>query len=333
MFERIEREDVLRVVKQHGPIIPLDIKRKLGKGETTMIGAVLSELAHHKRVAITHLKRGSSPFYYDPNNPASLENVGQYLGEKDRRTFDLLKEKRSLDTTTLEPLTRVSLGNIPDFSRSFHHVINGENRLCYRYFLTSEDDARKMLGEKETDVEPEVRPQVVEKSAQVARQSESKKVVEGSEEAQSMQKQSSSNTSPKSEEPKKAKPIKKKSKERDKTLSESFSNEIKTDDAFLKRIVRYCNAKNLIIQENEIVRKEQEIDLVLLIPTPVGKMQYYCKAKSKKKSNDGDVASALLAGQMRRLPTIYLTTGEVTKKAKEMTQKELKGVLIKEIKP
>ena len=42
-------------------------------------------------------------------------------------------------------------------------------------------------------------------------------------------------------------------------------------------------------------------------------------------------AGALLTGQRKQLPTIYLTTGEVTKKAKELP--ELAGVIIKEIKP
>ena len=67
------------------------------------------------------------------------------------------------------------------------------------------------------------------------------------------------------------------------------------------------------------------------MPTPVGKIEYYCKAKAKKKSNDGDLASAKLQGQSKNLPVIYLTTGEITKKAKEKLQSDFKGLVVKEL--
>jgi hypothetical protein len=292
MYERIEREDVLRVLKTWGALQPLEVKRKLGKGESTMIGAVLSELAHNKRVAISKIKRGSSPFYYDPENPAALEKVAQYLGEKDKRTFDLLHKARVIDPEIVDPLTRVSLGNIHDYSFAFEH----EGKKYYRYFLTSEAEAKELLkpkAPKPTPTEPP-KPSALKTSTP---------------------KPSTQKSTP---------------NQVQKTLKKT-SNTTDIDDDFLKRVIRYCNNKNLVIESTEVVRKKQEIDLVVIVPTAVGKVSYFCKAKSKKKSNDGDVAGALLAAQRQQLPAMYLTTGEVTKKAKEMP--ELKGVLIKEIKP
>lgn len=297
MYERVEREDVVRALSTWGPLQPLEVRRKLGKGETTMIGAVLSELAHHKRVAITKMKRGSSPFYYLPDKVAGLERVAQYLGEKDKRTYDLLKEKRVIDPATVDPLTRVSLGNIPDFSKPFEH----DGKEYYRYFLTSEDEAKELL-------KPKPAPQPAPKPAPKATPAKEQKKPEKT-------------------------PRKKTKKSVEPTGQQTLktNNDVDADDEFLKRVVRYCNNKKLVIISHDIIRKKQEIDLVVTVPTAVGKINYFCKAKSKKKSNDGDVAGALLAAQRHQLPAMYLTTGEVTKKAKEMP--ELKGVLIKEIKP
>jgi len=41
------------------------------------------------------------------------------------------------------------------------------------------------------------------------------------------------------------------------------------------------------------------------------------KAKKKKKSNDGDLASTILAAKKHLLPALYVTTGTVTKKARQ----------------
>ena len=326
MFERIEREDVMRVIRQYGPLQPLEVKRKLGKGETTMIGAVLSELAHNNRVAITDMKRGSSPFYYDPSNPASLERVAEYLGEKDRRTYALLKEKKVIYASTVEPLTRVSLANIKDFSKPFRYVIDGEERLFFRYFLVSEEDATKMVAEA---LKPQPEQKTVTKP--VPAQVEQAKNVEDASEVVG----TTSKAPPKkTQHPKKpvqnVKPVARKPVEAQTTLEEKPEP---PDDPFYKRVARFCKKKEIKIKEWKVIRKNGEIDFVVSMPTSVGRAEYFIKAKSKKKSNDGDIAAALLAGQMRRLPTIYLTTGEVTKKAKEMTASELKGVIIKEIKP
>jgi len=43
------------------------------------------------------------------------------------------------------------------------------------------------------------------------------------------------------------------------------------------------------------------------------------------------LSSAYLQGQIRRIPTVFITTGEVTKKAKEKIRTDYKGMIIKEI--
>ncbi len=307
MYEKIDRDKVLDAIKRYGPLQPLEVRRKIGMGESTMIGAVLSELAYHKRVAITKLKRGSSPYYYDPDNLASLENAAHALGEKDKRTYDLLREKRIIDPQTVDPLTRVSLNNIPDFSKSFEYKDNQ----YYRYFLVSEEEAKEMLNSPQKN-----KTQEDSKPSEPVAQEVQKTTVQKTKESKESQPHASSQETKPS-----------------KSSTQESQSELRSEpeDEFYDIIKAYCKEKKILIQSAEVVRKNSELDIVLRVPSSIGRITYFAKAKSKKKSNDGDVASALLAAQMRRLPALYLTTGEVTKKAKEMVKKELKGVIIKEI--
>jgi hypothetical protein len=77
-----------------------------------------------------------------------------------------------------------------------------------------------------------------------------------------------------------------------------------------------------------VIRKSSEADYVIKVPSSVGALTYYCKAKSKKKITEGDLSSAFIHGQTRKLPTLFLTNGELTKKARDMLEKEFRGMSV-----
>ena len=95
---------------------------------------------------------------------------------------------------------------------------------------------------------------------------------------------------------------------------------IKSD--FYEKVKNYLDLKNIKIVESDSPRKT-EVNLILKVPTAVGEILYYAKAKSKKKCNDRDVSSAFLEGQMKKLPVLFLYSGEVTKKTEEMLQQDI----------
>jgi len=67
------------------------------------------------------------------------------------------------------------------------------------------------------------------------------------------------------------------------------------------------------------------------LESSVGYLRYYCKAKAKKRVNDGDLSSAYVQGHLRKLPVLFLSYGEPTKRAKEMLGKEFRNILFKKI--
>ncbi len=145
-FQSIPRERIIEAISKLGPAQPLEVRRELGEGDTVLIGAILSEMAHTGLIAISRTKRGGSPFYYLPKQPETLESISQWLNEKDRKTFEILKYHKVLREDKLDPLTRVSLQNIPDFSRRFT-VQTGDMEVAYwRYFLISEEQARNKIA-------------------------------------------------------------------------------------------------------------------------------------------------------------------------------------------
>jgi len=300
----IKREDVLRIVKARGPIIPNQIKKVLKVGDTILLGAILSELASKGLVKISHTKIGGSPFYYDPGKPATLERANEYLNEKDVRTYKLLKEQRILRDDEQDALTRVSLRNIKDFSREI--TVNApEGPLTFwKYYIVKDEEAEILIRKKLGLDKPVPTPPPV---SETPTQDEKEPVAEPS--------------------PQKEKPEKKQAAVE--TKQHSLIDNL--DDTFYKQVCEFFEKNNITILEQKIIRKKSEIDFTITLPTPVGTVEYYCKAKNKKKSTDGDLASAKLQGMSSGLPTVYLTTGEITKKAKIMLAKEFKGLVVKEL--
>ncbi|HII88604.1 TPA: hypothetical protein HA253_03350, partial [Candidatus Woesearchaeota archaeon] len=79
------------------------------------------------------------------------------------------------------------------------------------------------------------------------------------------------------------------------------------DDEFLKQIKKYFSKNNITLLNLKLIRKNSEFDFEILIPSSVGNLLYYCKAKNKKRCNDGDLSSIYIQAQSRKLPILFLT--------------------------
>jgi len=88
----------------------------------------------------------------------------------------------------------------------------------------------------------------------------------------------------------------------------------KTDE-FHNSVLQYFTRNGIEVVEQNIVKKKTEFEFVISFQTPIGKATYYCIAKNKKRCSDTDLNTAFAKGQMRKLPTLFLTSGEITKKA------------------
>ncbi len=302
------REEILGFIRRKGAAIPNDIKREFG-GDTFLIGAILSEMVKEGHLKVSHTKLGGSPFYYAKGQEQRLLELIKHLNEKDRKTVELLKEKKILRDKDQEMLIRVSLRNIKDFAKQIEVKVKGEKEIFWKWYLTSMDEASNMIRKHYAAAKPE--------------------------EEQTKAPEPEKKPEPIKEEPKEKtdnnKENKSNNEEEQQTFKDDKPKESNLDDDFSKKLHRYFEDKGVTVEKENIIRKGSEIEYNLKMPTAVGKVDYFCKAKSKKRCNDGDLSSAYLKGQTLKLPVLFITTGEITKKAESMIDNEFKGMVVKRI--
>ncbi len=105
-------------------------------------------------------------------------------------------------------------------------------------------------------------------------------------------------------------PEKKILKKREKNTVDEFSAEI---DQFLRHL-------KISIEQRETIRKNAELDLLLKVPSVVGTITYFCKAKNKIKCDEKDISAAYMEAQVKKLPLLFIYTEELSKKAREMLE-------------
>jgi len=326
MYQMIKKDSILKALEAKGPMIPVHLKREVAASDTIILGAILSELASEGKVKISNTKIGGSPAYYVPGTEARLVTLIKYLNEKDRRTVELLEQKKVLKDSEQTPLVRVSLRNIKDFAKPLEVNLRGGKELYWKWFTIPAQEAEELIMKSEKLVKaPElkkedditIKPVPVEKV--VAEESPTVP-------AAAIQKEKRQKAAP--EEKKELK--KAEADEIQKQLPKRVVILGDEKNAFLKQVKEFFEKNEIVLLELRYVKKS-EAEMIVNVPSRIGNQEYYCKAKSKKKVNDGDLSSAYIQGQATKLPVLFLITGELNKKAKEMLTKEFKGMLVKSI--
>ena len=319
-LQRLPKEDVLNVVRNKGPVTPTEIKRELN-AETYLISAILSELVSSNIIKTTSVKKGTSIFYYLPSQTAKLESLISFLNEKDQRTVNLLKEKKVLEDKTQELLIRVSFRKIKDYAKPINiRISEDEIKLFWKYFLVSDEEAKSVIREI---LRPfiEKKQEKVEEKSKPQEQEEIKKEKPKTKEKEIEIKVHNNN---KVIDTNKLEP-----KESQLELSNEIDEKLLKDKEFL-RIKNKMMENNIIIESASIVKKTKEFDMIIRMKTPIGVTRFFAKYKNKKRSNDADISKAVVVGQSKQLPIAFITSGELSKKAKEQVNKLFKNVMIVE---
>lgn len=301
------REKILALA-QVTPVQPQGVAKALNTN-SILASAMLSELAEKGSLAVSHLKVGSSPLYYLPSDVSKLLNYVHVLNEKDQQTLKKLQDELVLRDTSLDPLQRVSVRGLKDFTRQITVKHNESQELFWKYFLVEDKVAEEVIKktiEPIQPISPTPAPSLPPTPSPVL------PVLPHSPKQETAEKK-----------PLKQKKLKEKTEEAHLIAQLPISPAL--SDSFSKNLSSYFSKKSISILHEESVKKNSENDYVLSIPTPVGKVTYYCKATNRKKISDADISRAFVQGQLKKLPVLFLHTGEFTPKAKNVL-KELQGV-------
>ena len=176
------RDRILELMKAKGPVIPSNIAKEINSN-ILMSSALLSELSSKGKVKISSLKVGGTPLYYLPGQEPSLQNFSNNLHEKERKAFDLLKEKKILRDNNLEPVVRVALREIKDFAVPLHVTHNNGTEIFWKWYLLGKDEteslAKELLLGKESKKE-EPKKEIIEKdvSKELKREEIKKEIIQ-----------------------------------------------------------------------------------------------------------------------------------------------------------
>ena len=329
----IDSQKAIDTMRMSGPVIPSKIAKVLGT-DIILASAVLSELLSSKKIKISKLKVGGSPVYYLPGQENKLENFKQYLNPKDQATLNLLKQKKILRDKSVEPLTRVSLREIKDFAIPLQVNVNGQKELFWKWHLVTNHEVQEGINsilnppkfeepkqEAPTQETKELKPEHEIKLSQPS-------VQESKEEIKSLQEISKPSIiqEPKIEVKKEEQIIQK--QETQKTLKKPAVKK-EPKENFFKKVKSHFSRKQIYIVK-EVNEKRNDAEYIVKFESPVGSLEYYCRAKNKKRISDTDLDAAFTQGQLMKLPVLLVITGDLSKKAQEKL-KEFKSIIIKKI--
>lgn len=317
----IDKEKILQIVRIKGPVLPIALTAEL-KSNTLLASAVLSELVHEKKLLFSHTKIGGSPVYYLPEQRQHLQNLYKYLNEKDKVTFDLLKEKMVLRHNDLEPLLRVSLSNIKDFAVPLEVLYNNQKELFWKWYLTSDEEVREKIGTVLKQIQPPSSP-----TAQLIQEPTKTVQPEALPQTSPVQPKKIEDTMHKERRKRPARDHKEKGLENKPLLETGLQQKIPIDekepvhdDPFHLKLDNFFKQHTLIRSQPLVKKKNTELEYFVQVPTSLGYIEHVCIAYNKKKCTESDVTNAFVHGQLKKLPVIVLTTGEIVKKAQIKAQ-------------
>ena len=311
----VKREKVIEIVKKEGPLLPISISKKL-EINTTFSGAILSELVNSKLINITTVKVGGSPFYYYPGDERKLESLIVHLNGKDQETVQLLKEKEILRDRDLSPLQRVSLRQVKDYAKQVRVTIDNQDDLFWKWFLLRDDKVKELIGNY------------------LDKKENSKEIIELIEPARKetpipiMQEEIRKQHEEKEAERIKKEKIKIKPEFKTDFRKEEQTSLIKEEEHYDPLGKFFLDNEIEILQQN-IIKKNKEINYLVGLETRIGKSVFFLKYKDKKKINEADLSLAV--HEAGKLPLIILSNGELNNKAKDMINREFRGVIFRKI--
>ena len=343
----MEQQDKILFMARESPLTPTQVAKAIGK-DSWIASAMLSALVEKGLLKISHVKIGSTPLYYAPNHSDQLQRFSSYLNEKDRRVYDLLKEKKILRENALDPLSRVCVKNIKDFARPLEVSFNNVKEIFWKWYLLPDAEAepiiRGILTGQQPAPQPEPSPSQPEPTPEPTPpspesvshpQPEPGPILEQETKKVKPEKQKIKPEKHKAspERPKTKKPPKKETQKRivDK-IKEIIKKPktIKGSDAFLKQLVKYFENNNIKIIEQLEQKRKSEFEFIVEIESSIGALTYFCHAKDKKKIGEADMSNAFVQGQLTKLPVLFLVTGTLTKQAEKMMP-NFKGVAYRKI--
>lgn len=333
---------ILNFVRMNGPVLPVQVSRAVGS-EVLFASAILSELVSYGQVKITKAKIGGSPVYYVAGQEARLQMLEKHLPDVPRKAFALLREKGVLWDKQCSPAERVALREINDFAVQVKISLASGEEIFWKWYMLDDKSAEQRIievsGGKE-QMQAEVKPEpaisalqqadMVQK-VQTGKQAEKPVALHPTAELlmhevkRTQEKEQFKRLG--GQEGIVKEPARKEGGIREKPIKAKE----KAERGFEEWVWRFFKGAGISMVEHKIIKKNKEMNITARLPSAVGELAYFVKAKNKKRINDADVSLAYSEAQRHNLPLMLLSNGELTSKAKKFVNEQMRGVVFKRI--
>lgn len=142
---------VINYVDLYGPVLPVQISKEIDCN-ILMAAAILSELVSEKKLLITNVKKGGSPFYYFKGQEQKLESLSNNLHGKEKEIYDIIKEKRILRDIEIEPWQRIAIRSIKDYAIPLRVKNNDNEEIFWVWYLDDVDESKNKIRETYFDI-------------------------------------------------------------------------------------------------------------------------------------------------------------------------------------
>jgi hypothetical protein len=95
---------------------------------------------------------------------------------------------------------------------------------------------------------------------------------------------------------------------------------------FQTRVESWLSENDIEILKTDVKRKDKEIEYTVKVKLPV-EQEYFVKCKEKNRISESDISLAYTEAMQKKMPTIFLTSGKVSKKILAIVEKKFGGLV------
>ena len=106
----------------------------------------------------------------------------------------------------------------------------------------------------------------------------------------------------------------------------STEQKIIFEDEFAQTIRDHLNEKSISILDVIEIKKNRELNFIVTVPSNVGDLKYFVKARKRKRLSEGDILLAFTESQSKNLPLLFISNAELSNKAKAYIENNLPGM-------
>ena len=312
------KEKIISTIRVRGPSLPVHISKAVNTSPL-FASAFLSELIAEKRLKTSNMKVGNSPLYLIPGQEHHLAKFYQHLRSKEKEAYLVLKEKRILKNSELDPAIRVAMKDIKDFAIP----IKKDDDLYWKYLTVSEEEESKQKFSVETDAHEDtlrikekamplikdIKEQFEEKEEEIQKEEQvSKKELNIFDEKEAKEKEKTIEATKIKEEKPKKKVMKK--------ISKKKNNSSKNNDKFFNKVKEYLQSKSIGISD---IVGFSKTDLTLKIKNEAGEEKLLV-AYNKKTIKEDEIIKAHKKAQELELKYMILSLGNPLKKTSNLIE-------------